>query len=82
MEEWEKWKDKCVICHLKIDKNKEKYVNLRDYTGKKFVSECFYHINCWQNRFTITQEVINKQANDWLEKISNFNGGKKVMQIQ
>jgi hypothetical protein len=59
----------CVICENKIDLSKDIYVNLRDYKGKKLVSECFYHLDCWKNRFVITQEKIQEQANEWMKMI-------------
>ena len=79
-----KFKDKCVICEEKIDKNNEKYTNLRDYHGKKFVSECFYHLECWKNRFTITQEKIQRDAGKWLDKLGTIlnRNKEKVYEIQ
>lgn len=73
--DWKQWEKQCVICHKEIDKKKEKYVELKDWDKGKFVSHCFYHLDCWKNRFSITQEVIQKQANEWLDKISNLSNG-------
>jgi len=80
--DWKRWKGVCVICHSKIDTNKERYVKLQDYEGKKFISECFYHLNCWQNRFSVTQETINKMADRWLGKITHIAQGGKVIEIK
>jgi len=73
-------KNNCVICEKKIDKSKEKYVNLRDYNGKKFESECFYHIDCWKNRFVITQEKIQGQADKWMKGMQEI--GVKIKKEQ
>jgi hypothetical protein len=73
--DYKKYKGICVICHTKINVNKEKYVKLTDYDGKKYVSECIYHLNCWLNRFSVTQDSMNKMANQWLDKISTMMGG-------
>ena len=47
---------KCTICWKKIDFNKDKYVKLTDYEGKKKIANCFYHSTCWQDRFKLAQE--------------------------
>lgn len=73
---------KCVICDKKINKN-ERYVNLRDFNKGKFESECFYHLNCWKNRFAITQEKIQKQADDWMKQLGVvINNCKKNMGVE
>ena len=59
----------CLICKKKIIETKDKWVNLRDYNRGRFESECFYHLDCWKNRFVITQEKIQQQANEWMNKI-------------
>jgi hypothetical protein len=59
----------CVICDNKINRAKDRYVNLRDYNLGKFESECFYHLDCWKNRFVITQEKIQQQADEWMKGI-------------
>ena len=59
----------CVICDKKINEKKDRWVNLRDINKGKFESECFYHLDCWKNRFVITQEKIQEQANEWMNKL-------------
>ena len=49
-------KEKCVICHEKINFNKDKYVKLTDYNGKKKENQCYYHLVCWKDRMRIAQE--------------------------
>jgi hypothetical protein len=62
---------KCVICYKKINFSTEKYVKLLDYDGQKLISHCFYHTDCWQNRFVITQEKIMNQADNWMHMLSS-----------
>jgi ssRNA-specific RNase YbeY (16S rRNA maturation enzyme) len=80
--DWKNWKDKCIICYNKIDTNKEQYVKLIDMKGKKEMSHCIYHLNCWQNRFSVTSENMNKLANEWLSKITDLSGGKQVVEFK
>lgn len=65
---YNKGKMQCVICNKQIGK-RERYVNLRDYNKGKLESECFYHLDCWKERFSITQEKIQQQANEWMKQL-------------
>lgn len=76
------YKTHCVICEDKIDFKKETFVRLTDFTGKKRTGECFYHLECWRNRFTITSEKIQRDANEWMNKISELAGGKRVIEMK
>ncbi len=69
-------KTQCVICWKKIDFNKDKYVRMTDFTGRKQDGEVFHHLDCWMNKFKITQEKINEQANEWMDKIKNLDLSK------
>jgi hypothetical protein len=60
---------KCVICHKKINFNKDKYVKLTDFEGKKATAHCFYHLSCWQSAFKIEQDKLIDKANQYIEKI-------------
>ena len=80
--DWKKWKGKCVICHNEINLDKENYIKLIDMKGKKQISYCLYHPNCWQNRFAVTSEMMNKMANQWLNKIADIAGGNKVIELK
>jgi len=72
----------CLICEKKINEKKDKYVNLRDYNKGKFESECFYHLDCWKNRFSITQEKMQQQAVEWMSNIGIVvNNLKNQMEI-
>jgi hypothetical protein len=55
-------KRRCVICNEKIDQDKDQYVRLTDFTGKKQTGECIYHTTCWRKRFKITQQKIHDIA--------------------
>jgi hypothetical protein len=70
------YKNSCIICEEKINFDKEKFVRLTDYKGKKQTGECFYHLDCWKNRFQITQEKMEKDADRWIGMIKDMN--KKV----
>lgn len=59
----------CVICEKQINEKKDRWVNLRDFNKGKFESECFYHLDCWKNRFVITQEKIQAQADKWMKEL-------------
>lgn len=77
----------CVICWKKIDKKKDTFVELRDYTNGKFESNCFYHLECWKKRFQISQEKITEQANHWMGQLTHAisgitNGGKSYEYIK
>jgi len=72
----------CLICEKKINEKKDKYVNLRDYNKGKFESECFYHLDCWKNRFSITKEKMQQQAVEWMSNIGIVvNNLKNQMEI-
>lgn len=48
---------KCVICNEKIIEAKEKWVRLTDFHKKKQVGEVFYHLECWRDRFVISNSL-------------------------
>jgi hypothetical protein len=79
------FKDKnkqCVICWKEINFNKDKYVKLSDYTGKKETDHCFYHLDCWINKNRIVEGNIKRIGEQYLNNISEQMGGNKVIQIQ
>lgn len=51
----------CVICKQKISTDKEKYVRLTDFNGKIQTGEVFYHLECWRERFMITNSARKKE---------------------
>ncbi len=69
----------CVICKKKIIDEKEKWVRLTDYHKKRQTGETFYHLECWRDRFKVSNSLrkqeMYKQAQDAMGKIGNlFNG--------
>lgn len=44
----------CVICKEPILEDKEKWVRLTDFNCGVQSGETFYHLECWQERFKIT----------------------------
>ena len=59
---------KCVICKEKIIEKKERWVRLTDFNRGKEVGEAFYHLECWRDRFNISnsarkQKMYNQAQN-------------------
>ena len=51
----------CVICKEAIDEERDRYVRLTDFNGKIEVGEVFNHLQCWKERFQLTNSK-RKQA--------------------
>ena len=51
----------CVICKKEILEDSEKWVRLTDFDCKKENGEVYYHLECWQERFRITNSERKKQ---------------------
>lgn len=47
----------CVICKEKIIEAKERWVRLTDFNKKAQVGETFYHLECWRDRFKISNSI-------------------------
>ncbi len=47
----------CVICKEKIIEAKEKWVRLSDYDKKQQTGETFYHLECWRDRFNLSNSI-------------------------
>jgi hypothetical protein len=70
----------CVICKQLILQDTEKWVRLTDFDCEIENGEVYYHLECWQERFQITnserKQEMYRQAMDSIKKISQgFNGG-------
>ena len=65
----------CVICKKKIIDEKEKWVRLTDYHKKRQTGEVFYHLECWTDRFKISNSIRKQemyaQAKGAMGKIAN-----------
>ncbi|KKN48512.1 hypothetical protein LCGC14_0652050 [marine sediment metagenome] len=47
----------CVICKQKIIEKKERWVRLTDFNKGKQTGEQFYHLECWRDRFVISNSI-------------------------
>ena len=63
----------CVICKKKIIDEKEKWVRLTDYHKRRQTGETFYHLECWTDRWRISNSIrkqeMYKKAQHSLGKI-------------
>ncbi len=66
----------CVICKEKIIDTKERWVRLTDFNKKEQVGETFYHLECWRDRFRISnsqrKQKMYAQAQEAIGKIGNI----------
>lgn len=71
----------CIICKQKIIEAKERWVRLTDFHKKAQVGEQFYHLECWRDRFVISNSLrkqkMYKQAFGSLKKIADMINPKK-----
>ncbi len=80
----------CIICKMKIIDTKEKWVRLTDFDKKAQTGEVFYHLECWRDRFNISNSMrkqkMYKQAREAMGNIGkalkmiNPNKPKEVYQ--
>jgi len=47
----------CVICKEKIIDKKDRWVRLTDFNKNVQVGETFYHLECWRDRFKISNSM-------------------------
>ena len=47
----------CVICKGKIIEKKERWVRLTDFNRGQQTGETFYHLECWNDRFVISNSA-------------------------
>ena len=66
----------CIICKKKIIEKKEIWVRLTDFNRGKITGEQFYHLECWKDRFKISNSLrkqdMYKQASDAINKIAGI----------
>ncbi len=66
----------CLICNEKIIETKEKWVRLTDFYKKQQTREVFYHLECWRDRFNISNSIrkqkMYKQAQEAMGNIGNL----------
>lgn len=73
-------KKQCVICKQPILDDREKWVRLIDYDCVTEIGEVYYHLECWQERFQITnserKQKMYKQTMDVIRRtFQNPQGG-------
>ncbi len=65
----------CIICKQPIIEAKERWVRLTDFHKKAQVGEQFYHLECWRDRFIISNSLrkqkMYKQAMESVRKMLN-----------
>lgn len=66
----------CVICKEKIIETKEKWIRLTDFNKKQQTGEVFYHLECWRDRFNISNSIrkqkMYKQAQEAMGNIGSL----------
>ena len=58
----------CVICKKKIIEKKERWVRLTDFNKGKQVGEVFYHLECWRDRFRISNSKRKREMYQQAQK--------------
>lgn len=58
----------CVICKKKIIEKKERWVRLTDFNKRKQVGETFYHLECWRDRFRISNSERKREMYQQAQK--------------
>lgn len=63
-------KDKkiCIICKQKIIEKKERWVRLTDFNKGQEVGHQYYHLECWRDRFKISNSARKKKMYDDVQK--------------
>ena len=51
----------CIICQEKIIEKKERWVRLTDFNRGKEVGQQYYHLECWRDRFRISNSERKKK---------------------
>jgi len=64
----------CCKCNKEIDKNKDRWVNVRDFDKGKNVGEKDMHLQCWKE---MARKSIQKAFNEKAKQISPIL--KKIM---
>ena len=58
----------CEICKKKIIEKKERWVRLTDFNKGKQVGEVFYHLECWRDRFKISNSKRKREMYQQAQK--------------
>ena len=63
----------CIICKQKIIEKKERWVRLTDFNKGKEGGQQYYHLECWRDRFKISNSARKKKMyNDVQKSIGNI----------
>ena len=49
----------CEICKLSIETNKERYLVLQEYVGKKRACKFYYHAECFKEKMLAQNQIKN-----------------------
>ena len=58
----------CIICNEKIIDKKERWVRLTDFNKGEQVGETFYHLECWRDRFRISNSLRKQKMYQQAQK--------------
>lgn len=58
----------CIICKQKIIEKKERWVRLTDFNKGEQVGERFYHLECWRDRFNISNSKRKQKMYNQAQK--------------
>jgi len=72
----EKRIEKCMICFLPINIDKDSYVHLIDYKLGKFYIEGYYHNKCWNEKIDVAKQ-LKLRTFGLLDKVEGLLGFKK-----
>lgn len=80
-------KRQCVICKEPIDEKKEKWVRLTDFYCETKTGEVFNHLECWRERFMITNSerkkiMYSNMATVLKDAKDNLGGSEEVIVIR
>ncbi len=63
----------CIICKEKIIEKKERWVRLTDFNRGAEIGNTYYHLECWRDRFRISnserKQKMYKQTQKAIGKI-------------
>ncbi len=72
----------CIICKQKIIEKKERWVRLTDFNRGKQVGEQFYHLECWRDRFRISNSARKQKMYEQTQKsLKNILGALNIKNI-
>lgn len=58
----------CIICIQKIIEKKERWVRLTDFNKGQEVGHQYYHLECWRDRFNISNSARKKKMYNDVQK--------------